>query len=322
MLGRFFPIALVATQLVTSSSRAEQPRPFYRQSAQEAARTLATLHREQKDFRQRLIAISARFVGTPYHNSPLGEGESGKIDRDPLFRLERVDCLTFIETVIALAHGPTLEGARRAMRLLRYRDGRISFATRHHFPTSQWLPQNERLGLLRDVTREIAGRATVVVRQRLDARLWRRWPSWPKRLGAELPRGTFLLPVLPVRVALRRIGRLPNGALLSIVRKPARGQPDPITHQGLVIVKKGRRYVRHAPSLGNTPHVVDYPLRSYLRRVRAWLAHSKRPFYGVNVQLLLESPRLRAAGSTSPTQNPSSAPRQAPRAGAPSPASR
>ncbi|MGZ6134961.1 MAG: N-acetylmuramoyl-L-alanine amidase-like domain-containing protein, partial [Myxococcaceae bacterium] len=55
----------------------------------------------------RILGLSAQFLGTPYAHSPLGEGEGP--DPDPRLRLDRMDCLTFVETVMALALSSSVE---------------------------------------------------------------------------------------------------------------------------------------------------------------------------------------------------------------------
>ena len=51
---------------------------------------------------ERVVGVSARFLGVPYVVSPLGEGHGQ--DPDPLFRADAVDCLTFVEQSLALAY--------------------------------------------------------------------------------------------------------------------------------------------------------------------------------------------------------------------------
>ena len=56
---------------------------------------------------ERLDLVSAKFLGTAYVASPLGEG-TGK-DPDPLVRYDAVDCLTFVEEAIALSLAPSAD---------------------------------------------------------------------------------------------------------------------------------------------------------------------------------------------------------------------
>ncbi|MCA9671955.1 MAG: DUF1460 domain-containing protein [Myxococcales bacterium] len=263
-------------------------------TSRQAACALERVHAQHRDFRRRLVAISGRFINTPFRLDALGEGPGGTVDRDPLFSLYRVDCQTFVETLVALAHAPRLDLAPRVLSQVRYRDGRVHYKARHHFPTSQWIPLNGRLGVVRDVTATIVPGAKLrVLTVKVGPRSWRGKFRKFARLGSAAPSGVYQLPVLPLDVAIANAHRFPNGALLNTVRVPHRAYPEPISHQGFIAVVNGRRVVRQATQLGKYPRVVEYPLRDYLVRSRAYYRRAPRPMLGVNVQLITESPRLR-----------------------------
>src|SRR5690606_32543867 len=52
---------------------------------------------------ERVDKLSSIFLGSDYVGDPLGEGESGVYDRDPLYRFDAFDCTTYVETVLALS---------------------------------------------------------------------------------------------------------------------------------------------------------------------------------------------------------------------------
>jgi hypothetical protein len=296
--------------------KAKRPLPFFRMSTPQAACTLDAIHRTHRDYGSRLIAISRHFVGTPYVLDPLGEGHKGRVDRDPLFSLQRVDCQTLVETIIALGHTPRLDAARAVLSRLRYAEGKVDYRHRHHFPTSQWIPKNQKLGALRDVTATIAPKVRLrVLKVRVGPRSWRgRFRKW-RRLGDAAPSGRFELPVLPLAAAIRYAERFPAGALLNVVRIPRRRYPEPISHQGFIAIVKGRRVVRQATDIGKR-RVVQMGLGRYLRHCRSYYRRAYRPMLGVNVQLLVQSPTLRtlAQKATGASKaKPSCAPRRAPR---------
>jgi D-alanyl-D-alanine carboxypeptidase/D-alanyl-D-alanine-endopeptidase (penicillin-binding protein 4) len=260
----------------------------------DAARVLRRTHEKVPSFVGKVLAISQRFLGAPYAFDPLGEGPAGAHDTDPTFSLKRVDCLTLIEQVLAMAHTPDLGRAKRLLQHLRYDGGIIDFVRRHHFAMSQWIPANQRLGVLRDVTRELGGERVVEARKRIDESTWRgRWRRWRRLLGARAPQGEFRLPVLPIDAAIPLAEKLPAGALLSIIRVDRPHAPDPVSHQGIVVLKNRRRFLRHASSGPNFRRVIDYPLGGYLRFSRRYF-QTRWPVLGVNVQMPVESPALLA----------------------------
>jgi hypothetical protein len=79
-----------------------------------------------------------------------------------------VDCLTYVETVLAMANTKDLAGAKAMMDDIRYRASPISFSSRDHFTEAQWLPANEAKDYLSEETTEIdraAPSATLVLRR-------------------------------------------------------------------------------------------------------------------------------------------------------------
>ena len=106
----------------------------------------------------RLLGIGEQLVGTPYAHSPLGEGEGQ--DPDPRLRLDRVDCLTFVETVMALAFSSSVEDVVHVLDSIRYRS-RPDYASRNHLMEAEWLPSNAAKGMVRDVTAQLGGEGVI-----------------------------------------------------------------------------------------------------------------------------------------------------------------
>lgn len=112
--------------------------------------------------------IGRQFVGYPYvpHTLDVNPAEQLVVD------LTQFDCTTYVETVLALSLAwqenagrpdPTLfeQTFRKYLTKLRYRDGRINgYGSRLHY-FSDWLRDNERKGLLTDITGQLPG--TIVV---------------------------------------------------------------------------------------------------------------------------------------------------------------
>jgi D-alanyl-D-alanine carboxypeptidase/D-alanyl-D-alanine-endopeptidase (penicillin-binding protein 4) len=281
----------VALLLLLALPAQAEAQGFHELNEKGAALLLRRIHEEHPRFIDRLIALSARFLGARYASSPLGEGPGARYDPDPTFDLRRVDCLTLVEQILAMAHTPDLQRAKALLQWIRYDGALVDFARRRHFAMSQWIPGNQALGVIEEVTNRIGG-PVLTARKRLDTATWRgKWARWPGRLGGHLPRGEFTLPVIPIDAALRLSERFPVGSLVSIVRVDRPTTPIRITHQGLVVMKNGRRYLRHASSGPRFRRVIDYPLRAYFRFSRSYF-RERWPVLGVNVQRFRESPRL------------------------------
>src|SRR2546429_2920719 len=138
-------------------------------------------------FSARIDALSRLFVGVPYTDLPLGDGDSGP-EPGPLFRTDGVDCQTYVETVLALANARSLDHAKAILDDIRYADGKPSFQSRNHFTEAQWLPANARKGYLADEVPALDRRApaeTLI----LDKSQWTQVPGLKRLIPAAVPDG-------------------------------------------------------------------------------------------------------------------------------------
>jgi hypothetical protein len=100
------------------------------------------------------------FLGTLYDTgtleTPTGE-ERCRVD------FTGVDCFTFVEATLCLARtlklgNPTYEGFLNQVLWTRYRNGQMTdYTSRLHY-TADWLYDNERRGVLRNITPELGGK--------------------------------------------------------------------------------------------------------------------------------------------------------------------
>ncbi|MFC1654520.1 N-acetylmuramoyl-L-alanine amidase-like domain-containing protein, partial [Myxococcota bacterium] len=226
------------------------------------------------------------FLQVPYAASPLGEGEGNAPDEDPLIRFDAADCTTFLETSMAMSRSSSLKEAREVLRKIRYTDGQVDYRQRKHFMMAQWIPQNQKAGFIKDITEQIGGVAVLWASKHLDAEVWKRRrkkDSWPELDPADVPQGVFRVPVIPIDRAREFASRIPAGTILNVVRIDYRSMPVRITHQGLVIQRRGKRYLRHAARAGYK-RVVDELLDTFLKRNQAY---KKWPVAGINLQKIM-----------------------------------
>jgi hypothetical protein len=95
-----------------------------------------------------LLAVDAVYVA-----DPLGEGPGAQPDPDPLQDFARVDCVTYVEQVYALALSTDYAQFPDTLRRIRYKNGITDFRWRNHYAVSDWLPANA--WFIRDVTDEV-----------------------------------------------------------------------------------------------------------------------------------------------------------------------
>lgn len=268
-------IVLAACQTALAGFRAPPPEELERRLAEKvAAQNLA----------ERIVAVSDPLVGAPYMHSPLGEGEGE--DQDPRLRFDAFDCTTFVETTLALALAKDLDEAATLLDFIRYKGGRPSFLARRHFPAAEWLPELIGLGFLEDVTQKVGGADVVVETKVLNAAVWqrRKRPSTLELPEERIPSGVFALDVWPLNRARARQDKIPPGTVLNVVRVDFKSVPVRVSHQGIVIEKDGKRYLRHAAD--RMYHsVVDEPLDRFFRRMQQY---KRWPVAGVHLTRIRE----------------------------------
>ncbi len=97
----------------------------------------------------RIDGLSRHFVGHPYKLNPL----IGSADIAEVFTasLDGFDCVTYIETIVALARASNVGDFTEWLRKIRYERGRIRWERRNHYMTL-WIRNNVREGVIRPVS--------------------------------------------------------------------------------------------------------------------------------------------------------------------------
>lgn len=250
----------------------------------------------------RAVQATASLVHAPYLASPLGEG--GGADPDPRFRLDAFDCMTFVETAVALGSTSSADEAALALDDVRYERGRASLAARNHEVLSQWIPGNVAKGWIADVTSELAGPLARRVEQTYTPETWATVRAAGRAIRglprSRLPLGRFAIHVVsPQDVAI--VGpRVPTGALVFVVRGDAPERPTRVTHAGVVVQGPRGPRVRHATSSRRVLRVIEEPLAVFVRRQQQ--AHPRWSLEGFSFYALRDNTArvralARAAGS-------------------------
>ena len=108
---------------------------------------------------QLMLEIAKFFLGTPYVAGTLEKEKAEHL----VVNLREYDCMTFVETVLALAwhlksRQKSFEALRRSLQKIRYRQGRLQgYSSRLHY-FSDWMHDNHKKGTVRNVTVEIGGK--------------------------------------------------------------------------------------------------------------------------------------------------------------------
>jgi D-alanyl-D-alanine carboxypeptidase/D-alanyl-D-alanine-endopeptidase (penicillin-binding protein 4) len=93
----------------------------------------------------RLKFFSQALQNKPYFLGPTGEGRFGRIEASPLLDLDRFDCVTYIESSMALALSNRTRDVLPRILALRYGSDTLDYTTRNHFFIEDWLRHNAAL---------------------------------------------------------------------------------------------------------------------------------------------------------------------------------
>lgn len=309
-------LVLLATCLMTNT-HASNPQNIEARAEQSIDKLYHSLKRLGKSsMPARIDWISSQFIGKPYLLGPLGEGAQGRFNQMPKYSTQSFDCETLVTTVLAIALAGNREQFIQCMRHIRYKNNQIKFIERNHFTSLDWNPNNQKKGLLKDITRSITDEKKQSIALTATAMINK--PSWYQHFNADAIKlaspshaeqekrlkelkqiGSYLevkqasIPYLPLDQLFNEQGKaneylfkqIPHAAVIEIVRpnwdlRQSAGTCLNVSHMGFAIWSKGVLYFREASTLDKK--VIDIPLGDYLR------AALKSPtIKGINVQVVL-----------------------------------
>lgn len=283
---------------------------------QEAQRLLGQLTK-LKSVTERVKIASEQLLGKPYVLGALGEGPSGEFDQNPLYRFDAFDCLTFVSTVLALAHARDLESFGMLIRRINYEEGVVSYQTRNHFMSCDWNINNMLEGFIEDITQKIQDEQKISVSEMANALIDK--PSWllkrdfsnikllkfpgnnevQKLLGRLHALSTevspevgriFYLPFnrlfVDEKPNLFLFSQIPDASIVEIVRPnwdlaEQIGTRLNVSHLGFVFWEERQLIFRHTSK--DEGKVVDIPLVDYLQR----FCLKSDTIKGINLQKIL-----------------------------------
>lgn len=259
----------------------------------EEAREILTRFANETSIQKRLDLISKIFVGFPYgKGGPLGEGENGRFDQDPLYRFDAFDCTTYVETIMSLALARDVNEFEVHQDKIRYEDGIVDYLKRNHFTDLQWIPNNIENGYMNEFTYNVVSPSEVKIAEALiNFPGWLRShkigqiivPNAPEErqsrleelhsLASSYPTSVARVPYVEISKILAKptiLNKIPSGAVVNFVRPnwdltEAAGTHQNISHQGFLFRIGKVLYLRHASTSGK---VEQLPFIEYLAKFR------------------------------------------------------
>lgn len=213
------------------------------------------------DLQVRLDSISRHFLGAPYKLGPLGEGDSALGDPLPRMRTDSFDCVTYIETVEAMARTRPGDSLLAILDSIRYDRGMVAWRHRNHFTEADWIPANTAAGRIRLDASES---------DTTDRRILARGAFYAKRQVAR-PDTAVDLPLISRRKALESFAKPATVSRLRGIGLVGKVPGYAVLHTGFLVERPGEPAIlRHASQAGT---VREQPLVEYLA--------SKPKFVGV-----------------------------------------
>jgi len=198
-----------------------------------------------------ILEIGKFFLGAPYRTSTL-ETERGE---HLVVNLKEFDCVTFVENVIALvclieSREKSFNAFRNLLQKIRYRRGRLQgYSSRLHY-FSDWIYDNQKKGILRDITAQIGGKPLrkFVNFMTKNPNLYpslKNWVNFQRMKSVERAvsrRSLFFIP----KKALRRLEhQIRNGDLIAITTD---SEGLDVQHVGFAARVRNRIHLLHASS--------------------------------------------------------------------------
>ena len=211
---------------------------------------------------ERIATLGKWFVGADY--------VPGTLEVTPerlVVNLREFDCVTYVESMLAMARlldqpTQTFAAFQDELRTLRYRGGKLAgYPSRLHY-FSEWILDNERLGILENITRELGG---VPLNEAIDFMTTHR-DSYPALRSPEV-----LSRIREQEVALsqRPLYYVPEDRIAEVAPRIQDGdiiaatsaiRGLDIAHTGIAVRIDGALHLMHAPLVGKSVEISELPL--------------------------------------------------------------
>ncbi|MCY7388155.1 MAG: DUF1460 domain-containing protein [Burkholderiales bacterium] len=233
-------------------------KPLYRMKPEEVGHYLAYLRRAEPDLRARVVHLGRKNIGQPYELYLLGEFPYETVDDQPLFSLEKSDCVVFAEHTYAMALAESWEDFFWLLQRIRYRDGVIGVVTRNHYTETDWNPQNA--WLFTEISAGLAGERAATYPLTVDrSRFLRNRYKLDRAIAVQTTTEAYV----PNAIVAEVLPQLQQGDLVNIISGKAGGYWA--SHVGMVVIgPDGARNLLHS----SEPAVREESFDSFMQRAR------------------------------------------------------
>ena len=227
----------------------------------------------EKPLNEIIVEIGKSFLGTEYvAHTAEKEGEEQLV-----INFSGLDCTTFLETSLTLArcikqNKFSFENYQTELTFIRYRDGKIDrYPSRLHY-FSDWIYNNVKKGIIKDVTKEIGGEEKVFNINYMSSN-----PHLYLHLR-ETPEFIPIIKSQEVEISKRTYYYIPKNKINGIEEKIQTGDLISLTtsiegldigHVGFAVkMEDGKIHFMHAPLAGSKVQISELPLSDYAKKIK------------------------------------------------------
>ncbi len=227
----------------------------------------------EKPLNEIIVEIGKSFLGTEYvAHTAEKEGEEQLV-----INFSGLDCTTFLETSLTLArcikqNKFSFENYQKELTFIRYRDGKIDrYPSRLHY-FSDWIYNNVKKGIIKDVTKEIGGEEKVFNINYMSSN-----PHLYLHLR-ETPEFIPIIKSQEVEISKRTYYYIPEDKIGGIEEKIQTGDLIALTtniegldigHVGFAIkMEDGKIHFMHAPLAGSKVQISELSLSDYAKKIK------------------------------------------------------
>lgn len=231
-------------------------KPLYEFTPEEIDEYLRFLYDYESDLRKRVDHLAKKQIGQKYEIYLLGEYPFEIYDPQPLYCIDRSDCVVFSEHIYAMALADSWKKFFAMLQRIRYKDGVIGLLTRNHYTEADWTVNNS--WLIKNITDSLPGVQSKKVKTKIDrSKFFSKWG-----IEQNMPVEELNWSYIPASEVPKALAYLKTGDFVNVVRGYT---PEDVYvgHVGIISVSSdGEVYLIHSTE----PEVKIEKLLDYMNR--------------------------------------------------------
>lgn len=246
--------AVQALELDANQIAELEAKPLHKFSEAEVDVYLRYLQETTPELADRIVHLGRKNIGQPYEIYLLGEFPFETYDPQPLYCLDRSDCVVFSEHTYAMALSHDWPSFFTMLQRIRYKNGQIGVATRNHYTEADWDVNNS--WLVRDVTEQLGGADCVRFTTTFDTA---KFLQERYKLATDIAPRRVEVAFIPWEKTLEVIDQIQPGTFVNVMR--GRNGGYWAGHTGLITRSEDGtvNFLHSTP-----PSVTELPLAEYI----------------------------------------------------------